>query len=101
MSSSPSSRRRWPLALLGLLVVGAAVAAYFVWFRPKPPPSVDMSAVLAANTRGVGKMEQFEFPAAVPEFEEVTRLAPDWLPGHVNLAIALLNQDKPEPLDRA
>ncbi|HEX3152286.1 MAG TPA: FG-GAP-like repeat-containing protein [Gemmataceae bacterium] len=56
---------------------------------------------MAANTRGVGKMEQFEFAAAVPEFEEVTRLAPDWMPGHINLAISLLNQDKPEQLAQA
>jgi hypothetical protein len=61
-----------------------------------------MLAVLRANNRGVGEMERFDYPKAAKEFEEVTRLAPDWAPGHINLGIALLNEPKdPKNLERA
>src|SRR5262249_22362332 len=36
-------------------------------------------------------MEGYHYDEAVPEFEKVVRLAPDWLPGRINLGIALLN----------
>src|SRR5262249_34833707 len=36
-------------------------------------------------------MEQFKYPEAVVTLEEAHALAPDWLPGRINLGIALLN----------
>jgi hypothetical protein len=51
-----------------------------------------MPAVLDTNNRGVGYMEQFNYPEAIRAFEEVNRLAPDWMPGQINLGIALMNQ---------
>ncbi|MBN9522821.1 VCBS repeat-containing protein [bacterium] len=105
MSSAPPpppARRRWPLVVLTLFVVAGAgaFAAYWFWPRPGDP----MTAALAANTRGVGWMEHFEFAKAEAEFAESARLAPAWTPARVNLAISLFNQDQtqnPGKLDRA
>ncbi len=97
--------RRWPLALLALLVLTglAALVAYLVKWRDRKP-AVDAAAVLAAHSRGIGLMEQFKPQEAAQAFEEVVRLDPDWTVGRVNLGIALLNtaKDPANPnLDRA
>jgi tetratricopeptide (TPR) repeat protein len=52
---------------------------------------VEWEKLCAANSRGVGLMERFEYSAAVNVFEGVVEMAPDWLPGRINLGIALLN----------
>src|SRR5262249_4725605 len=44
------------------------------------------------NNRGVGYMEKFDFGPAAAEFEKVVEKAPDWMPGHINLAIASYNK---------
>jgi tetratricopeptide (TPR) repeat protein len=62
--------------------------AWHWWTQP------DMARVLAANNRGIGHMEQFLFPEAVQDFEEVVRLAPAWVPGNINLGIAIMNLAK-------
>jgi hypothetical protein len=90
--SSPRSRR----VLIGLaFVLLLAAVGFGTWWltRPIPKPEIDMAAVLSANNRGVGHMAWFSvgFKKAVQEFEEVVRLAPDWAPGKINLAIALMN----------
>src|SRR5258708_30573401 len=95
MSRTASRKRLWML-LGGLLIV--AIVGYFGWRWLKKP---DMHAVVTANNRGVAAMEQYHYQDGVHEFEQVVKLAPDWMPGHVNLAIALLNQDKPDMMDRA
>lgn len=76
-----------------LLLAVLAAGGYFAsnWFRPKTP-APDMTAVMEANSRGVGHMEQFKYDKAIEAFEEVRRLAPDWTPGRINLGIALLNE---------
>jgi cytochrome c-type biogenesis protein CcmH/NrfG len=96
---SPAPRRRWLFLILSALIVGSlGIGAYFVWFRPKPvPPQPDMTAAMAANVRGIGFMEQFNYPAAEKEFAEALRIAPDWLPARINLGIALFNQ---QPTDQ-
>ena len=97
-----SSPRRRLLALFLLLILGAVgLSAFLYWARPKPKPVPDLAAALAANTRGVGRMERYEYAEAAKEFEEATKHAPDWTPARVNLGIALFNQDKPEALARA
>src|SRR5438477_12346596 len=86
MATSPSAgATRWLLGLGALLLVGATGDVGWQWWKQP-----DMARVLAANNRGVGHMEQFKFPEAVEDFEEVVRLAPDWLPGRINRAIAVM-----------
>ena len=46
---------------------------------------------LAAHFQGLGYMEQFEYRKAVEAFRDVHQRAPNWSPGAINLAIALLN----------
>lgn len=92
MSSTPSTRRRWPWAVGALVLLGVlGVSAWYFWPRSAPPFKPDPVAATQANLRGLGLMERFEYPAAVQAFEEVVRLDPDWLPGQINLGIALLN----------
>jgi hypothetical protein len=55
-------------------------------------PAAALDAVLAAHLRGLGRMEQFEYDKAADAFREAHRLAPGWIAGSINLAIALLNQ---------
>jgi tetratricopeptide (TPR) repeat protein len=107
---APSSRpdRIWPVLLIILILI---VAGIVVWnSAPRAPVLLppaefvrEMSdpAVLQANNHGIGHMEQFDYWKAVPAFEEAVRRAPDWLPGQINLALALLNTDDAGSLARA
>jgi tetratricopeptide (TPR) repeat protein len=54
-------------------------------------PAAELSAVMAAHFRGAGFMEQYEYGKAAEAFREVRKRAPGWIPGAVNLSIALLN----------
>lgn len=54
-------------------------------------PTDQLAAVLAAHREGVGQMERFQYNAAAASFRKVHELAPGWIPGSINLAIALLN----------
>jgi FG-GAP-like repeat/Tetratricopeptide repeat/ASPIC and UnbV len=94
---------RWGSAtLLGgvVLVVGVVVVCWFTWFR-STPNHADPIAAMRANLRGVGLMDQFEYAAAAAAFEEANKLDPEWLPGRINLGIALLNTNDPANLQRA
>ena len=62
-----------------MLAVGLAVASC------KPD-------VGGRNDRAVGLMGQYDYAAAVAEFQAVVDAAPDWLDARVNLAIATLNR---------
>lgn len=54
-------------------------------------PAAEFDAVLEAHFRGAGLMEQYDYAKAAQAFREVRKRAPGWIPGSVNLAIALLN----------
>jgi tetratricopeptide (TPR) repeat protein len=82
--------------LIVLLVIGL-----LAWPRLQRQKAADMAAAMEANNRGVGCMERFEYDRAAQAFESVTELAPDWLPGKINLGIALLNNQKAPDLARA
>ena len=41
-------------------------------------------------------MERYEYRAAAISFREVRKRAPGWIPGSINLAIALLNDSGSE-----
>ncbi len=97
MASLSSRSKVWLLALVGLVVVGVAVGVW--WLMRKP--AIDMAAVLEKNNEGIGLVEQYRYEEAVPVFEQVVHMAPDWQPGRINLGIALLNTASPENLKRA
>ncbi len=61
------------------------------WSKFDEIPPEQLSAVMAFHYRGLGSMEQYEYPAAVAAFREAHLLAPGWIAGSINLAIALLN----------
>ena len=54
-------------------------------------PGGELAAVMAAHYQGLGHMERYEYREAVEAFREVRKRAPGWIPGSINLAIALLN----------
>ncbi|RUL89024.1 FG-GAP-like repeat-containing protein [Tautonia sociabilis] len=55
-------------------------------------PAEVIEDVLEAHYAGLGHMERYEYAEAASRFREIRRLAPDWQPAKINLAIALLNQ---------
>ncbi|WP_165230884.1 CRTAC1 family protein [Aquisphaera insulae] len=63
--------------------------------RDEIPPA-ELDAVLAANFLGAGLMEQYEYAKAAKAFREVRQRVPGWIPGSINLAIALLNMSGEE-----
>ncbi len=54
-------------------------------------PAAELGAVLEAHFQGMGYMEQYEYGKAAKAFREVRRRAPGWIPGSINMSIALLN----------
>ena len=66
--------------------------------RPGRSPSATRSrrgqldAVITAHFEGLGQMEQYDTREAAEAFREVHDRAPGWIPGSINLAIALLNR---------
>lgn len=68
-------------------------------------PAAQIESVLREHLKGLGAMERYEYDDAVAAFRQVHKLAPGWITGSVNLAIALLNQtgssvktDQPMPV---
>jgi hypothetical protein len=90
-----SGRRGWALWLAGILLVLLAALGGGVWWWLTRP--INWEAVYAQNNHGIAVMEGFHYVEAIPEFEKVVRLAPDWLPGRINLGIALLNASGSDP----
>lgn len=89
------------LALAGLLLLIVGLVTWGIVRQPMNVAVPPSPAVLTANNRGVGHMEQYDYPKAVAAFEEVVRQAPDWLPGQINLGIALLNKRGAPDVQRA
>ena len=59
-------------------------------------PPDKLAEVVRANTRGLGLMERYEYREATKAFREVHEAAPGWIPGSINLAIAMLNDSGAE-----
>ncbi len=55
-------------------------------------PPQKLQDVVAATLRGLGHMERYEYQEAAEAFRQVVSDAPGWVPGSINLSIALLNQ---------
>src|SRR5262245_657965 len=89
MPLEPYPSRTQKLWIGGILLLALLVGALAIGPRLRSPTA---PGVLEVNNRGIGYMEQFNYARAIEAFEEVTRLAPDWAPGRINLGIALLNE---------
>jgi tetratricopeptide (TPR) repeat protein len=64
---------------------------------PKPArddgiPPEHFDTILKEHYRGLGLIERYNFEEAAVAFGKVHELAPRWIPGSINLAIALMNQ---------
>ncbi len=95
-----AARRGLRFLFLGALsLLGVAVFCWFTWHRTVSEKRDPLGA-MHANLRGIGLMDQFEYAAAASAFEEAIHLDPEWLPGHINLGIALLNTNEPANLQR-
>ncbi|MFI5455457.1 MAG: tetratricopeptide repeat protein [Isosphaerales bacterium] len=57
-------------------------------------PPDQIGSIMEAHYRGLGFMEQYRYKEAVDAFREVHDLAPMWIPGSINLAIALMNDGR-------
>jgi hypothetical protein len=77
-----------------VVVLLAAVGGGLYWWWTRP---VDWDAVYAQNNHAITVLEGAHYNEAIAEFEKVVRLAPDWLPGRINLGIALLNAGGDDP----
>ncbi len=99
MSSTTLPQFRRSLGWVGLGFVLGALAGFaaFWWQFHKQARSdnssvtIDWKAIYRMNNLGVGYMEQCDYPQAIKSFEKVGELAPDWLPGKINLGIALIH----------
>jgi hypothetical protein len=80
-------QRRWFLWIV-LLSFLAAVGGGVWWWLYR---SVDWEAVYSQNNRAIAILDAFHYAEAIPEFEKVIAMAPDWPAGRINLGIALLN----------
>jgi hypothetical protein len=89
MPAGPAAKRHsWGVWIGVLVVLLLAVGGGLCWWWLRP---VDWEAVYSQNNRAIAIMDGFHYEEAIPEFEKVVRMAPDWLAGHINLGIALLN----------
>src|SRR5262249_13569441 len=66
-------------------------------FKPHPVtlpneiPAEQLDAVMRSHLLGLGHMGRYKYRQAADAFREVHERAPGWIPGSINLAIALLN----------
>jgi Tfp pilus assembly protein PilF len=75
-----------PGAALIVAALGAALA--FAAGAASTPPGGAIDDAIRANNRGAALMEQFKHAQAAEEFLKVTKGAPSWAPGFVNLGLA-------------
>jgi tetratricopeptide (TPR) repeat protein len=89
-ASPASGSSRWIL-VAGSFILVLLIAYWMGWLSPRRNTAHDPVAATAANARGVGWMEQFEYAKATAEFEQAAALAPDWRPARINLGMSLYN----------
>src|SRR5579884_1085611 len=88
--------RRWGLRIALFVFFLLAVVGGSAWWMWTHRP-VDWEAVYSQNNRAIAIMDAFHYREAIPEFEKVVEMAPDWLAGRINLGIALLNAGGDDP----
>ncbi|MEZ5292604.1 MAG: FG-GAP-like repeat-containing protein [Vicinamibacterales bacterium] len=82
------------LALVRLLVTLALASSACGGAPPSPAPPDP--ALVGATNAGLGHLGQFDFPAAVDAFSALAATHPDSAETALNLAIALVNRQRPE-----
>ena len=96
----PYIRARSSLAVLPLILTLSACGRDSAPNPASPPttapvsneiPAAQLNEVIRAHLAGLGHMERYEYADAAKEFRKVRERAPGWIPGSINLAIALLN----------
>jgi tetratricopeptide (TPR) repeat protein len=88
----PTPWRQWLLlAMLALILAAAGGAVYLFLDWRATSRAAYQEATAKLNDRGVALMEQFKYEEAAGVFEEVVHRASDWMPGRINLGIALMN----------
>ena len=70
--------------------------------RAAPPLTPETAAKLVAlENRGIGALERFDYTDAVAPLREASELAPGWLTGRFNLALALIHAGRENPAEAA
>src|SRR5438552_18783831 len=84
------TRATWLAGILGIIVLAVSSGYFTYWWLAKKKStttsashSVDMSAVLRENNRGIGYMERFNCAKALKTFEQDNQTEPNWLPGEI------------------
>src|SRR5262249_19616890 len=101
------TRASWLAGIVGIVLLAVASGYLTFWWLSKRKPRtitshpIDKVAIFRENNRGVGYMERFNYAKALESFERVNQMDPDWLPGKINLGIALLNIDDEQNRTRA
>jgi Tfp pilus assembly protein PilF len=86
---------RWSLVATGALLLALPLPGCR---RPQPDTGAS-AAVIAAMSRGVALMGQYNYDGAVKAFDEVLRADPTLVDAKVNLAIARFNRGQKEQQD--
>ena len=79
------------LVLLDLLII----------FKWRGSSNQENPEWLDRMNRGLACLEQFQYEGATNQYEQALAIKPKDIPTRINLAIALLNEAKPETLDRS
>lgn len=85
------SLRRLLLFSLLALALAAIGSGFGIQERSSPENQSGTEEILRLNSIGVALMEQFDFQRARETFRQVLDLERDFVPGHVNLAVAEFN----------
>ncbi len=109
MSQTPGALRL--ISLYSFILI--SLAGYGCSNNMVTPPETETSDIPAElwelNNQGLGYMEQFVnkidgkegYDKAAEYFKTITQRWPQWTPGKFNLAIALINTQRPENLEKA
>ena len=57
----------------------------------------DAVKLIALENRGIGALERFDYTDAVAPLREASQLAPAWIAGRFNLALALMHAGREHP----
>ncbi len=61
---------------------------------PKPLTPEDFAKIVALENRGIGSLERYDYVDAVAPLREAAALAPKWVTGRYNLALALIHSGR-------